>query len=412
MMRRFLPFIFSVLFLAGCAGITKDGGPDPIPDLRLSAVSFDDLNIPEAQKNGFLKAFRISCLSLMKRSPDKTVSPEIPAKTENGAALRLGGVAGDWFPACQAVSKDMDDVALDAFLREHFNAYQVYDGARDQTGLFTGYYEPLLFGSKVKTKRFHYPLYERPSELIDVDLGAFREDLKGMRIAGKVEGKKFVPFADRSEIDEGALKGRGLEILYVDDPIKAFFLHIQGSGVVEFPNGKRQRVGYAGQNGHLYYAIGRRLIDDGVVAKEDMSLQVIDAWLRENPDKAEALMWENPSYILFRKLDGDAPLGAQGVPLTPYHSLAVDRRLIPYGMPVLLSYEDAESKNTRTLMMVAQDTGGAIRGAVRGDVFWGAGDTAEQRAGTMKAEGSYVIFVPNTVAVPEKWLTRGSLNLW
>jgi membrane-bound lytic murein transglycosylase A len=222
--------------------------------------------------------------------------------------------------------------------------------------------------------------------------------MKGERIAGRVIDGRLRPYEDRARIEGGALKGRDLEMVWVDDAVDAFFLHIQGSGRVVMEDGSVMRVGYAGQNGHPYVAVGRELIARGVLTKENVSMQSIREWLRANPGEAAGLMNKNPSFVFFRPLDGEGPQGAQGVALTPGRSLAVDRSFVPYGLPVWLDAQDPLDGAARLRrLMVAQDTGGAIRGPVRGDVFWGHGDDAELRAGKMKSPGRYHLLIPRTV---------------
>ncbi len=238
---------------------------------------------------------------------------------------------------------------------------------------------------------------EKPKDLVSVDLGQFRDDLRGKRIAGRVVGDKLKPYEDRAEIiaEKMPLKV-DTTMMWVDSSVDAFFLEIQGSGVVKMSDGTIQRVGYAGQNGHEYTAIGRTLIDMGELTKENVSMQSIRKWLDANPERAQELMNNNRSYVFFRKLKGNGPLGAEGVELTPQHSLAVDRGLYPYGMPVWIDVENPVSEDQPNLqrMMVAQDTGGAIKGAIRGDVFWGYGEFAESMAGGMVSYGSMVAFIP------------------
>ncbi len=232
-----------------------------------------------------------------------------------------------------------------------------------------------------------------------MDLGDFRENLRGERIAGRVVDGRLKPMEDRAAISSGALRGRNLELVWVDDPVDAFFLHIQGSGRVVMDDGSVKRVGFDGQNGHPYVAVGRELIARGAMAREQVSMQSIRAWLKANPGEAQALMNANPSYVFFRPLGGEGPEGAQGVVLTPGRSLAVDRNFVPYGVPVWLDAEDPLDPAARvSRLMVAQDTGGAIRGPVRGDVFWGHGADAEERAGRMRSRGTYWLLLPRTVA--------------
>ena len=200
------------------------------------------------------------------------------------------------------------------------------------------------------------------------------------------------------EIDAGALAGRGLELLWAADPVDAFFLHVQGSGRVIFPDGRVQRVGFAGSNGHSFYAIGRALIEEGIVSREESSMQKIRDWLRANPDKAREVMQRNARYIFFRTIDGDGPIGAQGVPLTPGRSLAVDSSLLPLGVPLWLDTTWPATDKPLRRLMVAQDVGSAIKGAVRGDFFWGSGEPALEQAGRMKQTGRYYLLLPKPVA--------------
>jgi len=317
---------------------------------------------------------------------------------------RIGGRARDWEAACQDILLANDDASLRRVLEAHFQPLEVSVGG-NPNGVFTGYYETLLHGSDVQTARFNVPLHTRPPELVSVDLGTFRADLKGRRIAGEVKGNKLVPYADRADITEGALDGRGLELLWVDDPVDAFFLHIQGSGRGQMPDGSLRMVGYADQNGHPYYAIGRTLIEEGEVAREDMSMQAIRAWLADNPDRMEALMDKNASYVFFRDLgESDGPFGSAGVPLTARRSLAVDRRHLPLHAPVWLSTSHPNPRGPMAEpvdfnhLMVAQDTGGAINGEIRGDVFWGFGEEAELIAGPMNNPGRYWLLLPKALA--------------
>lgn len=275
-------------------------------------------------------------------------------------------------------------------------------GAGD--GLLTGYYEPLLTGARTPDARHRVPLYRPPPDLVAVDLAAFAADLAGRRVTGRVEAGRLVPYSDRAAIDAGALAGRDLELLWVDDPVAAFFLHIQGSGRVRLPDGSLIRVGYAGQNGRPYRAIGRDLIELGALTPETVSLQTIRTWLLANPGAAPAVMQKNPSFVFFRDLgpvdDGEGPPGAQGAPLTPGRSLAVDTAHVALGTPVWLDttapWPDGPGPLRR--LLVAQDTGGAIKGALRGDVFFGAGEDAEHTAGHMRSPGRWWVLLPHAAA--------------
>lgn len=318
-----------------------------------------------------------------------------------GAAGAAAGKVGDWLPACAtaAATAAATPDAARAFFAAAFVPYRVTDRG-DADGLFTGYYEPLLRGARAPDARYRHPLLGRPADLVSVDLGQFDPELEGRRVAGRVAGGRLVPYPDRAAIERGALAGRGLELLWVDDPVDRFFLEIQGSGQVRLPDGGTVRVGYADQNGHPYRAIGKDLIASGAIAKEQVSMQAIRAWLETHPDEAPAVMARNPSYVFFRELPdlagASGPLGAQGVPLTPGRSLAVDRKFLPLGAPVWLDATAPYPEGERPLrrLLVAQDTGGAIRGPVRGDVFWGAGPEAERLAGRMKSPGRLFVLLP------------------
>ncbi len=289
-----------------------------------------------------------------------------------------------------------DDSAARAFLEKNFipAAVSGRDGAE---GLITGYFEPELRGALKRQGPFNVPLHLRPPELVAVDLGRFDKSLKGKRIAGRVVEGRLVPFHKRAQIERGALRGRELELVWVDDAADAFFLHIQGSGRIMLRDGSVMRVGYAGTNGHPYTAIGRELIARGEIPRERMSMQEIRKWMQANPAEGAELMRTNESYVFFRKLAGPGPLGAQGVALTPERSIAVDRNILPLGLPVWIDTElPTEPAGPYRRLMIAQDTGGAIRGAVRADIFWGPGARAAQMAGSMKSPGRYWFLRPRS----------------
>jgi len=344
-----------------------------------------------------LPALQRSCGVWRHRDPTAVVG-------EQGVA----GTVADWLPACDRLANATGDDAARAVFEELLRPVAVANRG-DREGLFTGYYEPTLHGSRVEGGEFTVPLYLRPPELVSVDLGRFRADLKGKRIAGKVEDGALVPYFDRKSIDEGALAGRGLELVWVDDPVDAFFLEIQGSGRIVLPDGEQIRVGYAGQNGYVYSAIGRELLKRGVLTKEQLSMQSIREWLEANPGEAREVMRTNASYVFFRELSEEGPIGSLGVPLTPERSLAVDPLFVPLGVPVWIdtTIPAGAPGGPRPLqrLLVAQDTGGAINGPVRGDVFWGPGDEAEKTAGSMRQPGRLWLLLPKTVALPEALTT-------
>lgn len=277
-------------------------------------------------------------------------------------------------------------------------------GARQ--GLLTGYYEPELAARRRRGGRFVHPLYRDPGDRVVVDLGEFKQDLAGRRITGLVRDGRFRPYFDRAEIERGALGGRRLELAWVEDPVALFFLQIQGSGRLRFEDGSLLRVGYAAQNGHDYLAIGRVLIERGELAREEVSLQTIRDWLRARPAEAAEVMNANRSYVFFRVLAGGAPEGAAGVELTAGRSLAVDPSHWAYGLPLWLETvlpeapEIGRAAAPFAALVVAQDTGGAIRGPVRGDLFLGPGEAAEAIAGRMKQPLTLWLLWPRALGAP------------
>lgn len=303
-----------------------------------------------------------------------------------------------WQPICSRANElaQPDNAALRAFFEEGFTPYQVFNPDGTSQGLITGYYEPRLHGSRTKTKRFRYPLYGVPDDLLTIDMGEAYPQLKGMRLRGRLQGNRVVPYFNRAEIDNGNAPLKGRELYWVDNAVDLFFLQIQGSGRIELPDGSLVKIGYADQNGHPYASIGRKLVDMGAFTLEEASMQSIKTWAQNNPDKLDALLEHNPSYVFFRELPShlSAPLGALGVPLTNEYSMAVDPRTIPLGAPVFLSTTYPNTSEPLNRLMLAQDTGGAIRGAVRGDFFWGFGDEAGAQAGRMKQPGQMWVLFP------------------
>lgn len=359
------------------------------PALLLEPVAFAALvGWAEDDLSAALPALRHSCGRLANQPDDGPLGPD-----------GLAGTVADWRAPCAALEAAArgDDEALRGLLEQHFRPFAVSD-AGNRDGLFTGYYEAELKAAASPDAPGATPLYRLPDDLVTVDLSLFRADLRGERLVGRIEGGRLVPYPTRKEIEAGALAGRGLELAWVADPVDAFFLHVQGSGRVIFPDGRVQRVGFAGSNGHAFYAIGRALIDEGIVSREESSMQKIRDWLRANPQKAREVMQRNARYIFFRPIDGDGPIGAQGVPLTAGRSLAVDASLLPLGVPLWLDTTWPGSDRPLRRLMVAQDVGSAIKGAVRGDFFWGSGEAALAQAGRMKQVGRYYLLLPVTVA--------------
>jgi len=382
--------------LSGCAQFPLPAPEEKAPEeLVLKKV-------PLAGLSDWRAGRQAEVLGAFVRSCDKF------AQQPGGRSLGADGIAGtmaDWRQVCLAAkaAPQDDDEAARRYFEKWFDAYEVQG-----EGLFTGYYEASLRGSRVPGGRYRVPLYQRPDELVLVDLGKFDPEWKGKRTAGTVVNGRLQPFADRSAIRNGALAGKGLELVWVDDPVDAFFLQVQGSGRVVLNDGGVMRVGYDGHNGHRYTSIGKEMIERGYLEREKVSLQTIRGWLAAHPEKIQEILDVNRSFIFFRQLTGEGPVGSQGVALTPDRSLAVDRRFIPMGVPIWLETTDPiDPALPLRRLMVAQDTGGAIKGPVRGDVFFGAGALAEQRAGRMKQTGRYTLLLPKTVA-PTQALMRSA----
>jgi membrane-bound lytic murein transglycosylase A len=387
--------ILILLFMAGLIGpiwtavyLVPGGGTGLV---RLVKADYADLagwNLDEL--GDAIPALRKSCNLFLLREPEEKVGP-------NG----IGGYVKDWQGPCSAIGgiDEHDHDQAKVFFELWFNPFLVVSQGRE-VGLFTGYYEPEIQGSLERDDEFTVPIYAKPPGLISINLGEFHDSLAGERISGHLVGGRFKPFATRGEIEVGALDGRDLELLWAKDPIAVFFLHIQGSGRVVLPDGTSVRLGYHAQNGHPYRSIGRELVLRGHLVREEVTMQSIRKWLQENPKQQSDIFNQNKSFIFFRVVSGDGPIGAQNVALTPRRSLAVDLRHMPLGAPLWIDTDaplaaGGDIKWRR--LMVAQDTGGAIRGVVRGDIFWGGDKEAAQIAGRMKHRGRYYLLLPTGV---------------
>ena len=348
-------------------------------------------------QRGALRAFLISCERIKKMPAGKSIT---------GSATIPGGTAADWAPACAAAEKI--DGANRAQAKQFFEIWfipylvtdQSVDGGSGQ-GLFTGYFEPELNGAIEQGGAYQTPLYARPPDLISASLGSFDDDFAGATIWGRVENGKLKPYASRSAIENGTSGVSLKPLAWVADPVEAFFLHVQGSGRVRLADGSVMRLGFAGKNGLKYRSIGRLLIDRGEISSDRLTMDSIAQWVRKNPEKGRRLIQENPSFVFFRSLTGPGPIGAQGVALTPGRSLAVDRRYLPLGAPLWLeTVHPLDKSRAFNRLMVAQDSGGAIKGVVRGDIFFGAGADARAMAGNMKRHGKYFILLPTSLLAP------------
>jgi membrane-bound lytic murein transglycosylase A len=407
MTRAFSYLIPAALLLSACSsGIIPNGGPTtagdtvstqhsdkaatpipstPVAQLPTATATGDGTN---ALSLGVVRGPRIAELSIAKADADAAMAS---FKASCPGLLRREDLSGltqkeEWQPACEAVKTWTGDGV--SFFAAFMDAVQVGDGK----AFATGYYEPEILAARTKGAGYETPIYKRPPELMEIDLGSFASDLKGRKIRGEVKGNNFVPYADRTMIEEGKLAGRNLEIAWAKDPVEFFFLQIQGSGRLRFPDGAVTRIGYDSQNGHPYTGIGKLMKERKLVT--DGSMQGLGRYLRANPVEGQKIMRENKSFVFFRE-EPRGPMGAMGYQVIAESSVAADPKFTPLGAPLWLSMDRAEPNG----MWIAQDTGGAIRGPNRVDTFWGAGDRAVGIAGGMSARGSMLLFLPKgTVA--------------
>jgi membrane-bound lytic murein transglycosylase A len=379
-LSRLSLLVGALVALASCAqqGRPPESAAPPLPappaapaavpanaaTLGLVSATLPPLDPASAERA--LAAFKLSCPALVRRADSSGLTrPE------------------DWKPACDAAATAAPASASD-FFATWLEPVQVGPG----DAFVTGYFEPEIAGSRDHVPGFDVPVYRKPPDLVEQDAAVAAAS--GTPRRGRLENGVVVPYFERSEIEDGALANQGLEIAWAADPIEFFFLQIQGSGRLRLPDGGVMRIGYAGQNGREYVGIGKLMKDRGLLEPGQTTMQGIVAWLREHPDDGRAIMRENKSYIFFQELTGPGPLGALGVAVTPLGSVAADPAYVPLGAPVLLQLDRAEASG----LWIAQDTGGAIRGANRFDTFWGAGDDAARIAGGMQGRGKAVLLVP------------------
>jgi membrane-bound lytic murein transglycosylase A len=361
--RRTAAFLAVALVIVLAAVVYRHYYPLP-SKLTLRATRFARLESwDDDHVAAVLPAFLKSCGVIMARED----AAPVDAVTKSSDF----GTVGDWRPLCaQAAVLSSDDAAARKFFETSFTPLLAGNNGNSD-GLFTGYYEIILNGSRRREGPYQTPIYRRPPD-----------------------PKAY----SRAQIDDGALAGKGLELLWVDDPIGAYFLQIQGSGVVRLTDGKTLRLGYDGGNGHPFVSVGRLLVQRNEVPLKDMTMQTLREWIASHGAAGKALIREDPSFVFFKEIAGDGPYGAERVVLTAERSLAVDRRFIPFGIPIWLDATQRFTTGTIRRLVIAQDTGGAIKGPVRGDFYWGSGDEAGREAGAMNASGHYYLLVPQAVA--------------
>ena len=380
--------LLGVLLPSACA---ERSGP---PALVLDRIAYADVPGWNADHlDGVLPALLAECERLGR----------LPADTRLGGAAEArvaAGMAGSYQPACraaQALPSD-DEPTARRYLQTWFLPYLASDRGSPDASL-TGYFEPEFAGSLSRTPEYTVPVYGRPSELVTLSNG----EPGGQPVTGRVQDHRVVPYWSRAQIDRGALGGRGLEILWLHDPVDLFFLQVQGSGRIRLPTGQIVRLGYAGRNGQPYVPLGRLLVADGRLLPDGVSMQSIRAWLAAHPAEAGPLMERNPNYVFFRLLDDVAPNqgppGALGVTLTPLRSAAVDRAFLPLGVPLFVNTTRPDGSALDRLLL-AQDLGTDIAGPVRADLFFGWSHAAARDAGAMQAGGRIVVLLPRQPAKP------------
>lgn len=368
---------FLILLIAGCVTGKKSADESGIY-LKQAAFSqlqgFEHDNISEAAQ-----AFELSCESVQK-------NPKILEKGE----IKINSQA--YLNVCEKFKrlKVKNNDVLRAFFKTNFTPYLVtHNGS--PVGKFTSYYEAELKASKTKHGKYQYPIYGKPNDLIEINLKDFDEDLPNKRILGRVQNNKLIPYFTREQIEKSGIDAP--VILWGDDKVDIFLMQIQGSAVALLDDGSNVRVSYADNNGHRFVGIGGLLLKKGILKQGEASMDKIRDWLKDNPEIADVNMNENPRFIFHKISDAKGPIGALGVPLTAGRSLAVDTAFMPLGALLWLETSEPSGKPLNKLV-VAQDIGAAIKGAVRGDYFWGHGEEALLQAGKMNAQGQYYILMP------------------
>lgn len=403
-MRKIQAALFLAFSLLSACSLLPSGEPEPAvckPCASCPACPPTVVTTP-VPPSPFARTFRAASWADLPGWKDDDIAAAWSAFMQScrGMASKSHGPA--WKRVCDLArtADGKPDFNPRAFFEQNLQPYAVLTGDGESNGMITGYYEPLLRGSRTKVKGFEQPIRAVPDDLLTIDLSALFPELKDKRVRGRVEGNKVVPYWSRAEIGARGDRLPGKTLLYVDDAVELFFLQVQGSGRVKLTDGSTVRVNYADQNGHPYQSIGRVLVDRGELKLEEASMQGIQAWARANPARLDELLNANPSYVFFRENPNskDGPAGALGVPLTPERSIAIDPRSVPLGAPVFLATTRPNSVQAMNRLVMAQDTGGAIKGAVRADFFWGFGKAAGEQAGRMKQTGRLWVLLPPEAA--------------
>ena len=399
-MGRFILLLLT-LFLISCADMSHKG--EKVTDAKSNCdcpkIKTEKEELAKIPDYGLLKKSDWSAIESSLESDN--LMPAWTAWLRSCSALKQKDA---WKKVCDIADdiKEPSDENIQNYFKKYFNVYLATNMDGSETGMITGYYEPVLKGSKVKTSHYKVPLYTTPKDLITVDLGEVYPELKSKRLRGKLVGNKLVPYLSRADIDSQGAPLAGNEIVWVEDPVEAFFLEIQGSGIIHFDNGDIMQIGYADQNGYPFKAIGSALIQKKEITMAEASMEGIKSWAKKNISKLREFLNMNASYVFFRKLPNDlpGPIGALGVSIEAERSVAIDPKFIPLGAPIFLSTTQPNTSDPLERLMVAQDTGGAIRGGVRADFYWGSGDEAGRKAGSMKQQGKIWALLPKDYVFP------------
>lgn len=424
-MKRLLLSGFMLSMLAACSTISLDTVPEPRPDEVAVDIASQPLQVPalgalpdtppRALAGKFVpvtydalpgwtnddmqsvwKAFINNCKGLMR-------------PVAGGLTMPARATPRVWQPVCaaaqqQGLDAQADTASVRRFIEQHLQPWRVLDAAgKPARNTVTGYYEPLVQAARQRGGEYQWPLYEAPDDLLTIDLGDVYPELAGKRVRGKLQGNRVVPYDTRAEIAADAAR-QPPAIVWVNDPVEAFFLQIQGSGRAQLPDGTMIRLAYADHNGRPYASIGQWLVNQGELTLSHASMANIKAWATRNPHRVQEMLNANPAMVFFREeaiTDADlGPKGAYGIPLAARRAIAVDPTFVPLGSPVFLSTTMPGSNEPLRRLVFAQDTGAAIKGAARADFYWGFGDDAGALAGRMKQPGDMWVLWPKGAGAP------------